>query len=836
MSILDRPMAALASAALLTAAAVWGEYDFLRSPASDGLNLRAVVLALLGWLGVLGLLGAVYRRMRADARRRIASEQAADQGGRLMRLTALLGGTRTSATAIEAILQEPAYALHADAAMVLALSDDRRLATVARAIGYGKAPESVAIRQYSILDDVINRGVVVTRHSTQVSGSEPPKTLEDGWASGEALAVVPLIIERRVAALLVLAFHAPRHFSPNDRELLDEVGTRGSQALERIRQYESVERARVEAETLRRRADAELAERQRTERALRASESQYRALAARTSRLHDLTAALSEAVTLDAVAAAVIEHGRVLAGATDGEVFQLTDEGTHFQPLYSRDAQGERMKAAPGLSLTHAMTSRTPVFISSLAEWQEKYWESAAEAADRGYASMAVLPLLVESKAIGVLVFRFSAPVNFEDSYRTTLIAVAQHCAQALDRTRMYEAAERARAEAEAANRHKDEFLSMISHELRTPLNAILGWASMLQEGILEPAAIDRAVRSIHNNASRQSKLVEELLDISRILSGRTNLDTELIDLTKLLGGVVESMSPLAVSNGVDLRIGTVPEIVLEGDMRRLEQVFLNLLTNAMKFTPSGGSITLSARADGDALEISVEDTGIGIEADFLPYVFDRFRQADSTSTRGAGGLGLGLAIAKHIVEAHKGAIAAQSAGPGKGATFTVRLPMAAVPANRRSRDVPPPGAGRRETDNDLLKGVRVLVVDDESDSRDIIARALEARGARVTTAKSASDGFAVVIKGAVDVLLADISMPVEDGYSLMRRIREHADGRVSSLPAIAVTAAARVEEQRQALAAGFQLHIAKPVEPANLARYVKQVYAAVVQDMTEMN
>ena len=457
------------------------------------------------------------------------------------------------------------------------------------------------------------------------------------------------------------------------------------------------------------------------------------------------------------------------------------------------------------MSLTDAITTRAPVLIRSLDEWQEKYWESAATAADRGYASSAVHCLfLVESKPIGVLVFAFSAPVNFEDSYRTTLIAVAQHCAQALDRTRMYEAAERARADAEAANRHKDEFLSMVSHELRTPLNAILGWASMLQEGILEPPAIERAVRSIHNNASRQSKLVEELLDISRILSGRTKLDTELIDLTKLLSGVVESMSPLAVSNGVDLVMGPVPEVVLDGDTRRLEQVFLNLLTNAMKFTPAGGSITLSARAEGEALEISVKDTGIGIDSEFLPYVFDRFRQADSTTTRGAGGLGLGLAIAKHIVEAHKGAITAQSAGPGQGATFTVRLPMAAIPANRRTRDVPPQGTGRRVTDTDLLKGVRVLVVDDESDSRDIIAKALEARGARVTTAKSASDGFAVVVKGAVDVLLSDISMPVEDGYSLMRRIRGHADGRIASLPAIAVTAAARAEEQRQALAAGF--------------------------------
>ena len=326
MSILDRPTVALGSAVLLAAAAVWGEHDILRA-ASAGASSRGVMFFMLGGLGLLGMLGAVYRRMRADARRRIAAEHAAEQGGRLMRLTALLGGTRTSATAIEAILQEPAYALHADAAMVLALADDRRSATVARAIGYGKLPDSVAIRQYSILDDAINRGVVVTRHS---SGRGQPNTLEDSWSKGEALAAVPLTVEHRVAALLVLAFHAPRHFSQHDRELLDEVSTRGSQALERTRQYESVERARVEAETLRSRANAELAERQRTELALRASESQYRALAARTSRLHDLTAALSEAVTIDAVAGAVIEHGKILAGASDGEVFRLTDEGTYL--------------------------------------------------------------------------------------------------------------------------------------------------------------------------------------------------------------------------------------------------------------------------------------------------------------------------------------------------------------------------------------------------------------------------------------------------------------------------------------------------------------------------
>jgi len=823
MSISDRPIGVFSLFVLLTTLAMWGEYRLFDSNGIYGLNPAAVVVLLLAWLGIVLLSMAVVRAMQGAVRRRRAAERAAEQAGRLMQVTAALGATRTSTAAIEAILQEPMHALHADAGVVLLLSDNRESATAARAVGFDGLPELIPVPPRSMLGDTVERGVVITAMSRRQRRDEYPDASNDLLTKGEALAAVPLLVERRVVAVLVLAFVRAREFQEDDRALLEIVSARGSQALERTRQYESVERARLDAEELRRRADQELAERQRTERALRTSETQHRALAARTARLHELTAALSEAVTIEAVARAVVDHGKIVAGASDAEVLLLAADGSHFEMLSSEDREAQRITAEPGLLLTAAVETRQPVFIGSFAEWQETYWRSAAMAADRGHASSAVLPLLVESKAIGVLAFQFSAPVNFEESYQAVLISVAHHCAQALDRARLYESAEQARTLAETANRHKDEFLSMVSHELRTPLNAILGWASMLEEGILEPAVTARAVRSIHTNATRQSKLVEELLDVSRILSGRTKLDSEPVDISLLLSGVAESVLPLAASNGVELRMELIPSVLVAGDLRRLEQVFLNLLTNALKFTPSGGLITVTGRVDGDTAEVSVTDTGMGIDQDFLPYVFDRFRQADSTTTRAAGGLGLGLSIARHIIEAHKGTITAQSPGTGKGATFTVRIP---AEPERRTAPVQPLRDGVRKTDTTVLAGIRVLVVDDESDARDVMAKALEARGAQVTTADSAADGFARVVDGDVDVLLSDIAMPFEDGYSLMRRIRAHADARVSSIPAIAVTAAARREEQDRALAAGFHVHLAKPIEPADLARSVKQVLA----------
>jgi hypothetical protein len=329
------------------------------------------------------------------------------------------------------------------------------------------------------------------------------------------------------------------------------------------------------------------------------------------------------------------------------------------------------------------------VFIASFNEWQEQYWRSASIAADGGYVSSATLPLLVEGSVMGVLAFHFTAPVNFDEDYKVLLVSVAHHCAQALDRARLYESAQRARAEAETANRLKDEFVSIVSHELRTPLNAMLGWTSMLQQGSLDDSTSSRALQSIHDNATRQMKLIDELLDFSRLKSGRMRLDMEEIDLRDLLKGIVESIIPSAAGNGLELDLAPVPALKVHGDPRRLEQVFFNLLGNALKFTPRGGRISVGVRVVDGLAEIYVTDTGSGIEPAFLPHVFDRFRQADSARRR-ADGVGLGLSIAKELVEAHEGRITAESAGTGRGSTFVVTLPIASPPPDDPARGSDP--------------------------------------------------------------------------------------------------------------------------------------------------
>ena len=283
--------------------------------------------------------------------------------------------------------------------------------------------------------------------------------------------------------------------------------------------------------------------------------------------------------------------------------------------------------------------------------------------------------------------------MSYDDEYRALLVSVAQHCAQALDRARLYESAQKARAEAESANRLKDEFVSIVSHELRSPLNAILGWSAMLLRGSLQPEMATRAVQAVNDNATRQSRLIEELLDFSRVSSGRLALVREEIPLRELIRGVVESLIPETADKGVLLQLSELPPVRIDGDLQRLEQVLFNLLGNALKFTPKGGRINVAVERHSDTVDIRVTDTGIGIDPEFLPFVFDRFRQGDPTS-REHGGLGLGLSIARQVVEAHNGSIRVESSGIGTGASFIVTLPVLA------STEPPRPAAGgdaRRE-------------------------------------------------------------------------------------------------------------------------------------------
>jgi CheY-like chemotaxis protein len=402
---------------------------------------------------------------------------------------------------------------------------------------------------------------------------------------------------------------------------------------------------------------------------------------------------------------------------------------------------------------------------------------------------------------------------------------VAQHCAQALDRARLYESTQRARADAEQANRIKDEFVSIVSHELRTPLNAILGWTTMLQRGVLSREKSARALQSVHDNASRQARLIEDLLDFSRVTSGRAALQLEEVDVRELIRGVVESMIPTAVARAVDLELSPVPPITIRGDIRRIEQVCFNLIDNALKFTPDGGRVAIDVWIAGGQVEIQVTDTGAGIEPEFLPYVFDRFRQADSTTSRTHGGLGLGLSIAKQLVEAHGGRISARSEGRGTGSTLTVQLPLAACAAADAGGAAPESAASPGASESDpRLDGLRVLVVDDDADARDLMTHALEASGASVQVAASARDAFDILEQAPVDVLLSDIAMPEEDGFALIRKVRLSAVRDVASIPAAAVTACTSADDRAHALAAGFHLHLAKPFGAGELVRTVERL------------
>jgi PAS domain S-box-containing protein len=379
--------------------------------------------------------------------------------------------------------------------------------------------------------------------------------------------------------------------------------------------------------------------------------------------------------------------------------------------------------------------------------------------------------------------------------------------------------------EAREANRMKDEFLAMLSHELRTPLSAIVGWAHMLRTGGLDEPTVARAIETIDRNAKVQNQLIEDILDVSRIVAGKFHLDMRSVDLVRIVEAAIDTVSPLAASRGVQLRQDLSAEIgpccPAIGDPDRLQQVVWNLLTNAIKFTPRGGVVTVEVRRQDDPaeFEIVVRDTGQGISADFLPHIFERFRQA-GTGARRHGGLGLGLSIVRHIVEMHGGTVMATSAGEGQGSVFTLRLPVVEVGEDGQRM----PALSREEgglEEAPRLDGVRVLVVEDEADARHLLAAVLQKRGARVFMAASGAEALEMLERDRPDVLLSDIALQDQDGYDLIRKVRSLSAERGGRIPAAALTGYGRLEDRMRALSAGFQLHAAKPVEPAELIAVV---------------
>jgi signal transduction histidine kinase/ActR/RegA family two-component response regulator len=397
------------------------------------------------------------------------------------------------------------------------------------------------------------------------------------------------------------------------------------------------------------------------------------------------------------------------------------------------------------------------------------------------------------------------------------------------------EQAEQATAQAEQANRAKDIFLATLSHELRTPLTAVLGWARMLHEMNLDEETARHGLKVIERNAEAQNQLVRDLLDVSRIITGKLRLETSSVELAPVVESALDSVRQAAEAKGIRLGFesGAGPEVV-SGDPDRLQQVVWNLLSNAIKFTPKGGRVGVSlSHRESDVL-IRVSDTGQGIAPDFLPYVFDRFRQADGSTTREHGGLGLGLAVVRHLVEQHGGRISAESEGEGLGSTFTITLPLAAVRAGAERRGNSgslrdPSGKGKTTALTDMrepLSGVRVLVVDDQPDARELLALVLERAGAVVATADSPDDAVRLLKASPADVLVSDIGMPGEDGYEFVGRVRSLPASEGGRVPAVALTAYATEEDRRRALDAGFEEHIAKPVEPSALVAAVAALAA----------
>jgi PAS domain S-box-containing protein len=376
--------------------------------------------------------------------------------------------------------------------------------------------------------------------------------------------------------------------------------------------------------------------------------------------------------------------------------------------------------------------------------------------------------------------------------------------------------------EAQELHRVKDEFLATVSHELRTPLQAILGWARLLQEVEEDRARQRQGLATIERNAKVQAQLVDDILDASRLVSGNMHLDWQPVDLAAVVRGVVAAVHPGAASKGVAVSADVAAEpVTVGGDADRLRQVAWNVVSNALKFTPAGGRVEVSLQVEGEQAVLRVTDSGEGIAPEFLPYVFDRFRQADSSTTRAHGGLGLGLALVNHLVEMHGGTVEAHSRGRGEGAAFTIRLRLYAAEAAAAPAT---PEAAPKTAVPVRLAGVRVLVVDDEEDTRDLLSAALGHSGAQVEPAASAGEALDALRRRRPDVLICDIGMPEEDGYALLARVRALAPDEGGLVPAVALTAYARADDRRRALAAGYQVHLAKPVDPDELISLVARM------------
>ncbi|PHM11436.1 PAS domain S-box protein [Nostoc sp. 'Peltigera malacea cyanobiont' DB3992] len=543
----------------------------------------------------------------------------------------------------------------------------------------------------------------------------------------------------------------------------------------------------------------------------------------RTVLLQKITAAFSEALTPQQVTDVVVNQGIAALEATGGSVVLLTEGNTTLKVVQAIGYPQTLINTSTSFPLTApnqiAETVRTgqPIFLENLAAMIARYPDLADVVTVIANNAWASIPLIVEGKVIGALGLSFTTGRIFNEEDRGFMLTLGQQCAQAIARAQLYEAEKTARAQAETANRIKDEFLAVLSHELRTPLNPILGWAKLLRTRKFDEATKIRALETIERNAKLQTQLIGDLLDVSRILQGKVSLNLHAVDLKIAIASALETVRLAAEAKSIQIQTVLSNDIgKVLGDGDRLQQVMWNLLSNAVKFTPAEGQVEVRLQQVGLDAQIQVIDTGKGINPEFLPYVFDYFRQADAKTTRVFGGLGLGLAIVRHLVELHGGTVHAESLGEGQGATFTVKLPLLKNSELRVSSSEA--SQAELSTEETLLAGVQILLVDDQADVREFFSFALEQYGATVTAVESADEALQTLVQSQPDILLSDIGMPFMDGYMLLREVRKLLPEQGGQIPAIALTAYAGEINYNQAMAAGFQKHLPKPVDPVDLA------------------
>jgi PAS domain S-box-containing protein len=540
-------------------------------------------------------------------------------------------------------------------------------------------------------------------------------------------------------------------------------------------------------------------------------------------RLQAVTDSALARFALDDLLREMLSRIRELLETDSAVILLLTEDGQDLVVRatigFESDVTGFRIPVGQGVAGSIA-ASRAPIIVEDL---------SAVEVINpilrQKARSLIGAPLIVEGRLIGVIHANMAQVRRFtEDDVRLLQLA-ADRVALAIEQTRLYEIERQARRQAEEANRMKDEFLALVSHELRSPLNAMLGYAALLRYGGLDAQKVKHAANVIERSGKAQAQLIDDLLDTARIISGKLRLAVGPVDLVSVIEEAIQTIHPAAAAKGISLNANLPPAIgQITGDPARLQQVVWNLLSNAVKFTPQGGRIEARLERVDPHIRISVSDTGKGISPDFLPYVFDRFRQSDVSSARRYGGLGLGLALVKYLVELHGGTVEAASAGEGQGATFNVTLPVRAV-VTPIGEDRGAPVTVKRSEE---LSGVRALVVDDEDDARELVKAALAQHGADVVAVRSAAEAYELITatppQERPDVMVSDIGMPGEDGYSLLRRVREWERASDFYTPAVALTAYGRSEDRVRALQAGFQTHIAKPVDPAELAIVIENL------------